>query len=59
MSQSVYPVPESVKANALIDEAKYQELYQWSIDDPAAFWQEQGKRLDWITPFSKVKKYFF
>ncbi|MDP4983203.1 acetate--CoA ligase [Pseudoalteromonas tunicata] len=59
MSQSVYPVPESVKANALIDEAKYQELYQWSIDDPAAFWQEQGKRLDWITPFSKVKNTSF
>lgn len=59
MSQSVYPVPESIKANALIDEAKYQELYQWSIDDPAAFWQEQGKRLDWITPFSKVKNTSF
>ncbi|MBE0363014.1 acetyl-CoA synthetase [Pseudoalteromonas ulvae UL12] len=59
MSESIYPVPESVKANALIDEAKYQELYQWSIDDPAAFWHEQGQRLDWIKPFTKVKNTSF
>ena len=59
MSQEIYPVPASVKEAALIDEAKYNELYQWSIDDPEAFWGEQGKRLDWIKPFTKVKNTSF
>ncbi|MEC8207343.1 MAG: acetyl-coenzyme A synthetase N-terminal domain-containing protein, partial [Pseudomonadota bacterium] len=59
MSQEIYPVPASVKEAALIDEAKYNELYQWSIDDPEAFWGEQGKRLDWIKPYTKVKNTSF
>ncbi|MCF6457720.1 acetate--CoA ligase [Pseudoalteromonas sp. MMG024] len=59
MSQEIYPVPASVKEAALIDEAKYNELYQWSIDDPKAFWGEQGKRLDWIKPYTKVKNTSF
>ena len=59
MSQEIYPVPASVQGAALIDEAKYNELYQWSIDDPEAFWAEQGKRLDWIKPFTKVKNTSF
>ena len=37
------------------DEAAYEKLYEASIKDPAAFWGEQGKRLDWIKPYSKVK----
>ncbi|MEM1300395.1 MAG: AMP-binding protein, partial [Pseudomonadota bacterium] len=49
------PVPAETAARALIDEAKYQEMYAASVNDPEAFWGEQGKRLDWITPYSTVK----
>ncbi len=59
MSQSVYPIPALVKEAALIDEKKYQELYQWSINDPETFWQEQGQRLDWFRPYTKVKNTSF
>ncbi len=55
MSQSLYPVPESIKNAALVDNEKYKALYQQSIDDPETFWAEQGKRLDWFKPYSKVK----
>ena len=34
---------------------KYQEMYRRSIEDPVAFWGEQGKRLDWIKPYTIVK----
>jgi acetyl-CoA synthetase len=51
----MHPVPAAVAANALIDNAKYHEMYQASVDDPEAFWGEQGKRLDWIKPYTKVK----
>ncbi|MEO0913499.1 MAG: acetate--CoA ligase [Pseudomonadota bacterium] len=37
------------------DAAKYKEMYAASIADPAAFWGEEGKRLDWIKPYSTVK----
>ncbi len=57
MSEEVktYPVPAETAKNALIDAAKYKEMYEASVSDPDAFWGEQGKRLDWIKPYTKVK----
>ncbi|WP_413152627.1 acetyl-coenzyme A synthetase N-terminal domain-containing protein, partial [Amaricoccus sp. W119] len=34
-------------------------MYRASIDDPDGFWGEHGKRLDWITPFERVKNTSF
>ena len=53
--QSLFPVPEEVAKNAFIDNDKYLEMYQRSIDDPEGFWEEQGKRINWIKPYTKVK----
>jgi len=56
MSEShVYPVPADLAASAWVDNDKYLEMYKQSIDDPEGFWGEQGKRLDWIKPYTKVK----
>ena len=51
----VFGVPENVKAATLVDEAKYHEMYAESLRDPDAFWGEHGKRIDWISPYTKVK----
>jgi acetyl-CoA synthetase len=40
--------------NAHANQAEYQRLYQWSLDKPEEFWQEQAQRLDWIKPFTQV-----
>lgn len=42
-------------AGAHADKATYEAMYAASITDPAAFWGEHGKRIDWIKPFTKVK----
>ncbi len=55
MGETVYPVPAQWAANALIDEARYQEMYRHSISDPEGFWREQAQRIDWIRPFTRVK----
>jgi len=54
-SQKLFPVPEDVKARALIDEAGYRRMYAESVGDTEGFWREQAKRVDWIKPFSTVK----
>ncbi|UJX24906.1 acetate--CoA ligase [Pseudoalteromonas sp. CF6-2] len=59
MSQSIYPVPAHIKNAALVDNDKYNTLYKQSIDDPEGFWREHGKRLDWSTPYNKVKNTSF
>ncbi|WP_295533507.1 acetate--CoA ligase [uncultured Thioclava sp.] len=41
--------------NAHADAAKYRAMYQESIDTPDKFWAREAQRLDWITPFTKVK----
>ncbi|WP_425089265.1 acetate--CoA ligase [Stappia sp.] len=55
MSENLYPVPADIAATALVDNAKYQEMYKASVSDPEGFWAEHGKRIDWIKPYTKVK----
>ncbi len=59
MSDKVYPVPGEWAKRAWVDEAKYQEMYDRSVKDPAGFWGDMGKRLDWIKPYTKVKNTSF
>lgn len=59
MTDPVYPPSSEFVKNAHIDAAKYQEMYDASISDPEAFWAEQGQRIDWIKPFTKVKNTSF
>ncbi|MPY72961.1 MAG: acetate--CoA ligase [Alphaproteobacteria bacterium] len=51
----LFPVPDAVAKRAWADEKKYREMYRRSVDDPEGFWAEQGKRIDWFKPYSKVK----
>ena len=55
MSDQLIPVSVEWAKRAFADDAKYHDLYQASVGDPVAFWREQGKRIDWIKPYTKVK----
>ncbi|MCF8482040.1 MAG: acetate--CoA ligase [Rhodospirillum sp.] len=55
----IYPVPAEIAANALITEAQYKEMYEKSLTDSEGFWGEQGKRIDWIKPYTQVKDVSF
>ena len=41
--------------NAKVNKNDYALLYDKSINKNEEFWREQGKRVDWIKPFSKIK----
>ena len=41
--------------NAKVNKNDYALLYDKSINKNEEFWKEQGKRIDWIKPFSKIK----
>ena len=41
--------------NAKVNKNDYALLYDKSINNNEEFWKEQGKRIDWIKPFSKIK----
>ncbi len=50
----IHPVSAEWAARAWVDEAKYNEMYNASINDPDGFWREHGQRIDWIKPYTKV-----
>ncbi|EWY40520.1 acetyl-CoA synthetase [Skermanella stibiiresistens SB22] len=56
---STFPPPEAVAKSAWVDAEGYTRMYEQSVKDPEAFWGEQGKRLDWIRPYTKVKDVSF
>ena len=59
MAEPIYPPADAFAASAHADKATYEAMYAASISDPVAFWGEQGKRLDWMTPYTKVKNTTF
>ena len=59
METHVYPVPDATKERTLIDQQRYEEMYDRSLADNEGFWAEQAQRIDWIKPFTKVKDVSF
>ena len=59
MSEMLYKVPENWLARAYVDDAGYRDMYARSVRDPEGFWGEHGKRIDWIKPYTRVKRTSF
>jgi acetyl-CoA synthetase len=59
MSDKVYQVPAEWAKRAFIKEADYKEMYRRSLAEPDGFWAEQGQRIHWMKPFTKVKNTSF
>jgi acetyl-CoA synthetase len=59
MANELFPVASDWSKRAWCDEPTYKRLYEQSIRDPEGFWREQGKRVDWIRPYTKTKDVTF
>jgi acetyl-CoA synthetase len=55
----IHRVQPAWKKDALIDNETYLKWYAESIRNPERFWAKHGKRIDWFTPFTKVKNTSF
>ncbi|ACX86732.1 acetate/CoA ligase [Pectobacterium parmentieri WPP163] len=54
-----HAIPAAIAENALINAQQYENMYRLSVDDPATFWGEQGKIVDWIKPYETIKNTSF
>ena len=59
MPQAIYPPSSDFVSSALINYSEYEKMYKKSISDPEKFWAEQGQKLEWVKPFTKVKNVSF
>ena len=50
----MHPVPPGWEG-AHVTAATYAKRYAASLADPAGFWGAEGKRIDWIRPYTSVK----
>jgi acetyl-CoA synthetase len=56
----IYPAPKDFVAQANINAAQYQEMYQHSVDDPDGFWSEQAEKyVSWFKPWNSVCDWSF
>lgn len=56
---NIYPVPEEWAEKAFMTSDGYQAAYCRSLADPENFWRNEAERIDWMTPFTKVKNTSF
>ena len=52
---NLYHPSEKAKNISLINKKDFSEKYYNSIELNDEFWSEEGKKIEWIKPFSKVK----
>ncbi len=57
--RTLFPVSPELAAKSLVDAAQYEAMHAEAVADPDAFWGAHGKRLQWITPYTKVKNASF
>jgi acetyl-CoA synthetase len=55
----IFPVPEAWAERAHMDAADYEAAVARVEIDPDGYWRDLGRRLDWMTPFTKVKDVSF
>ena len=52
-------VDQTIPRKPHVDAADYAAMYAASVSDADGFWASQAQRLDWISPFTKVKNVDF
>jgi acetyl-CoA synthetase len=58
-THKVYKVPADFAARTRITHDQYNSLYAESVRDPEGFWGRMGQRIDWVSPYRRVKNVNF
>jgi len=51
----IFKVPKKWSKSAYVNKSQYEKKYKLSIKDNENFWKKEGKRIDWIRPYTKIK----
>ncbi len=56
MSDKLFKVPAEWAKNSYVNQSSYEAKYKQSIDNNEKFWAEEGKRIHWFKPYTKIKE---
>ena len=51
----LFRVPKKWSNSAYVNRSQYEKKYKLSIKDNEGFWRKEGKRIEWIKPYTKIK----
>jgi acetyl-CoA synthetase len=51
----IFKVTQKWSKAAYVNKNQYEKKYKLSIKDNEGFWKKEGKRIDWIKPYKKIK----
>ena len=51
----IFKVPKKWSKSAYVNKSQYEKKYKLSIKDNEKFWRKEGKRINWIKPYTKIK----
>ena len=51
----VYKTKKDWISKATVNKSQYEKKYKTSISDNDNFWKKEGKRINWIKPYTKIK----
>ena len=51
----IFKVPKKWSNSAYVSKSQYEKKYKLSIKDNETFWKKEGKRINWIKPYTKIK----
>ena len=54
-----YAPSQDLINQAHINSEQYEKMYQESINKPDDFWSKNGKRIDWIKPYTKISNFSY
>jgi acetyl-CoA synthetase len=55
VKELIFKVPKKWSKKSYVDKNLYEKKYKFSIKDNDGFWRKEGKRIDWIKPYNKIK----
>jgi len=56
MSDKLFKVPADWAKNSYVNQSSYEAKYKESINNNEKFWADEGKRIHWFKPYTKVKE---
>ena len=51
----IYKTKKDWISKATVNKSQYTKKYNESIKDNDGFWKKEGKRINWIKPYKKIK----
>ena len=53
--ETIYKTKKEWISKATVNKSQYTKKYNESIKDNDGFWKKEGKRINWIKPYKKIK----